>query len=210
MSRSADKTNKQGRRPMPTRISFAVFSLIAATTAAIAHPGHATVIDHAFLSGLLHPVTGLDHILAMVAVGLWAASLGGRAILAVPAGFVIFMAAGFVLALSGVILPYVEPMILGSVVVLGLIVAAAIRLPAVPAALLVGLFAVFHGHAHGSEMGEASALAYGSGFLIATITLHAAGIGLAAALARLDHRDLPVRTLGAVTAFTGILVFVAG
>jgi urease accessory protein len=175
---------------MPTRIFFAAFSLVVATTAAIAHPGHATVVDHAFLSGLLHPITGLDHILAMVAVS--------------------FMAAGFVLALSGVALPYVEPMILGSVIVLGLLVAAAIRLPAVPAALLVGLFAVFHGHAHGSEMGEASAWAYGAGFLIATIAIHAAGIGLAAALARLDHRDLPVRALGTVTAFTGILVFIAG
>jgi urease accessory protein len=195
---------------MPTRIFFAAFSLVVATTAAIAHPGHATVVDHAFLSGLLHPITGLDHILAMVAVGLWAASLGGRAVIAVPAGFVSFMAAGFVLALSGVALPYVEPMILGSVIVLGLLVAAAIRLPAVPAALLVGLFAVFHGHAHGSEMGEASAWAYGAGFLIATIAIHAAGIGLAAALARLDHRDLPVRALGTVTAFTGILVFIAG
>lgn len=195
---------------MPTRIFFAVFSLIAAATAALAHPGHATGTDHDFMSGLLHPVTGLDHILAMVAVGLWAASLGGRTIVAVPAGFATFMAVGFVIALSGAALPYVEPMILGSVVVLGLMVAVAIRLPAVPAALLVGLFAVFHGHAHGTEMDGANALAHGSGFLIATIALHAAGIGLAAALARLDCRDLPVRALGAVTAFTVILVFVAG
>ncbi|MGQ2907864.1 MAG: HupE/UreJ family protein [Aliihoeflea sp.] len=194
---------------MPTRF-FATLVFMAAATPALAHPGHASEADHSFLSGLLHPITGLDHILAMVAVGLWAASLGGRSILLVPAGFAGFMAAGFALAVAGVPLPYVEPMILGSVVVLGLLVAAAIRLPAVPAALLVGLFATFHGHAHGSEMGEASALTYGAGFLIATIALHAAGIRLASALSRLDQRDLPVRALGAVTAFTGALVFVAG
>lgn len=194
---------------MPTRF-FATLVFIAAATPALAHPGHASGTDHSFLSGLLHPITGIDHILAMVAVGLWAASLGGRSILLVPAGFAGFMAAGFALAVASVPLPYVEPMILGSVVVLGLLVAAAVRLPAVPAALFVGLFAIFHGHAHGSEMGESSALAYGAGFLIATIALHAVGIWLAAALSRLDQRDLPVRALGAVTAFTGALIFVAG
>ena len=187
-----------------------IAAFVLAAAPALAHPGHGVHVENGFLAGFLHPLTGLDHILAMVAVGLWAASLGGRAVLAVPAGFVLFMSAGFIAALAGVSLPYVEPMILGSVIVIGLLVAASVRLPVVPAAVLVGLFAIFHGYAHGMEMGQSGALAYGAGFMISTALLHAAGIWLAIALARLDQRDLPVRALGAATAFTGVLVFVAG
>ncbi|MHB2266918.1 HupE/UreJ family protein [Aliihoeflea sp. PC F10.4] len=192
------------------RLPLAAFALALSGFPAFAHPGHGAHDANGFLTGFLHPFTGLDHILAMVAVGLWAASLGGRSVLAVPAAFVAFMSAGFLVALAGVTLPYVEPMILGSVVVIGLLVAASVKLPVVPAAILVGLFAVFHGHAHGTEMGHSGALVYGAGFLIATALLHAIGIWLAVALARLDQRDLPVRALGAATAFTGVLVFIAG
>ncbi len=192
------------------RLPLAALALTFASASAFAHPGHGAHVENGFLAGFLHPLTGLDHILAMVAVGLWAASLGGRSVLAVPAAFVAFMSVGFFVALGGVSLPYVEPMILGSVIVIGLLVAASVRLPVVPAAILVGLFAVFHGHAHGTEMGQSEALVYGAGFLIATALLHGAGIWLAVALSRIDQRDLPVRALGAATAFTGLLVFVAG
>ena len=195
---------------MSKRLPLTVLSAMLFSTAAFAHPGHGAHVENGFLAGFLHPLTGLDHILAMVAVGLWAAALGGRAVLAVPAAVVTFMSAGVLAALGGVPLPYVEPMILGSVVVIGLLVAASVRLPVVPAAILIGLFAVFHGHAHGTEMGQSETLVYGAGFLIATVLLHGAGIWLAVALTRFDLRDLPVRALGAATAFTGLLVFVAG
>lgn len=131
--------------------------------------------------GLAHPLTGLDHVLAMVAVGLWAAQLGGRALWAVPAAFVGAMAAGGALGAAGVALPLAELGIAASLVVLGLLVAFGSRLPLLAAAPLVGLFALCHGHAHGTELPEAaSMLGYGAGFIAATALLH--GIGLALGL----------------------------
>jgi urease accessory protein len=156
---------------------FAPATLVLATTApALAHldPG----AHGSFLSGFSHPLFGLDHIAVMVAVGLWAATIGGRAILAVPAAFVGMMATGYLLSLAGVALPFVEPVILASVVALGLLIAAAVRLPVGLGAALVGLFALFHGYAHGGEMGAAAALPYAVGFALATALLHAAGIGI--------------------------------
>src|SRR5438552_13637461 len=104
-----------------------------------------------FLRGFSHPLTGLDHIVAMVAVGLWAAQRGGRSIWLVPVTFVIVMALGGVLGAAGIALPWVERGIIASVLVLGVLIAAAVRLPLAAATLLVGLFALFHGHAHGAE-----------------------------------------------------------
>ena len=109
---------------------------------------HLTGVPHdhsSFTSGFLHPLTGFDHILVMVAVGLWAAQLGGKSIVAVPASFVLFMAFGFLLALNGVELPFVEPVILASVIAMGLFAAMAIHLPVMPAMLVVGALALFHG-----------------------------------------------------------------
>lgn len=165
-------------------------------TPALAHVGHET---HGLAAGLAHPLAGADHLLAMLAVGLWAAALGGRAVLAVPAAFVGAMLAGFGLALAGVALPAVEPTILASVVVLGLAVAAAVRPSPAVAAALVGGFALFHGHAHGAELGSAGALAFGAGFAGSTALLHGAGIGLGTLLA---HGRV-VRLLGAGTALAG-------
>jgi urease accessory protein len=156
---------------------FAPAALVLATTApALAHldPG----AHGSFVSGFSHPLFGLDHIAVMVAVGLWAATIGGRAILAVPAAFVGMMATGYLLSLAGVALPFVEPVILASVVALGLLIAAAVRLPVGLGAALVGLFALFHGYAHGGEMGAAAAPPYAVGFALATALLHAAGIGI--------------------------------
>ena len=152
-------------------------SLVAFSTTAQAHPSHASLSGA--LSGAAHPLTGLDHMLAMLAVGLWAAQMGGRAIWAVPASFVALMCAGGALGWAGISLPLVEPAILASIIVLGLAITAATRAPMTLCAALAGVFALFHGHAHGLEMpSEASRLGYAAGFIFSTAALHAAGIGL--------------------------------
>ncbi|RAI35915.1 urease accessory protein, partial [Rhodoplanes elegans] len=159
--------------------------VLVATTAASAHVGQAPHV-HGFADGFVHPLFGADHLAAMLAVGLWSATLGGAALLAVPAAFVVLLVVGAVLGATGVPLPAVEPAITASVIVLGLLVALAVRLPLVPAALLVGVFGLVHGYAHGAEMpAAASPLAYGLGFVTATVLLHATGIGLGLALGRI-------------------------
>jgi urease accessory protein len=146
----------------------------------------------------------------MLAVGVWAAMLGGRAVWAVPSSFVGTMALGFLLAMAGLALPFVEPAILASVVVLGLVVAAAVRLPVAAGALLVGAFALFHGFAHGGEMGAASPAPYLLGFAAATAALHAAGIAIGHALGSGALGDraarLAARGLGAGAAAMGVLL----
>ena len=141
---------------------------------------HTGVGDTAgFSHGFLHPLTGLDHVLAMVMVGIFAWQLGGRALWLVPTTFVALMAVGVALGVTGIGVPFVEAGIALSVIVLGAIVALRVRAPVAAAMAVVGLFAIFHGHAHGSEMPESAAdIAYGMGFMLATALLHAAGIGL--------------------------------
>jgi urease accessory protein len=132
-----------------------------------------------FLAGLHHPVSGLDHVLAMVSVGLWGAQLGMPAIWILPVTFPVVMALGGMLGLLGVPLPGVEIGIAASALVLGLAVSASWRPPLWAAATIVGLFAIFHGHAHGTELpAGASGLLYSLGFVVATGLLHAAGIGI--------------------------------
>lgn len=155
-------------------------------------------------AGFAHPFSGLDHLLTMVAVGLWAASLGGKARILVPAAFVVVMAVGAALGAAGVPFPAVESAIAVSVIAVGVLVAAAVRVPLGAAMTIVAVFALFHGHAHGSEMpAMASPLAYGLGFVAATAILH--GIGLMLGAAR-EHRMVPVlaRAAGGVIAATGI------
>lgn len=186
------------------RISVAAATLVATTLPAFAH---LNPDEHgSFMAGFSHPLFGADHILAMVAVGIWAAQIGGRALWIVPSAFVGTMAVGFLLALGGFELPFVEPAILASVIALGLLVAMAVRLPAPAAAAAVGIFALFHGHAHGGELGSAGALQFGVGFVIATALLHAAGIALGLGIARLGM--IASRIIGALTALAGLsLVF---
>ncbi|PYE37589.1 urease accessory protein [Rhizobium sp. PP-F2F-G38] len=184
----------------------AAFALSAAPAFA-----HLDPAEHgSMMAGITHPLLGLDHVLVMVAVGLWAAQMGGRAILAVPTAFVVTMALGFALALSGLHLPFVEPAILASIVALGLLVAMAVRMPAAAGAGVVGIFALFHGYAHGGELGAATALPFGLGFAISTAALHAAGIGLGLMIGRMGNARLVSRFLGAATAVTGAALFVAG
>lgn len=132
-----------------------------------------------FTSGFVHPLAGLDHVVAMIAVGLWGAFLGQPAVWLLPVVFPLVMAFGGVLGAAGVPVPSVEIGIALSAVVLGLMVAGAQRPPLWIAAILVGAFAIFHGHAHGTELpANTSALAYSAGFVVATGLLHLAGIAL--------------------------------
>lgn len=143
---------------------------------ALAHPGvHADGFGH----GLAHPFAGLDHLAAMLAVGLWASQRGDRALWALPLSFVALLAMGAALGVAGVNLPWAEPAILASLLVLGLAVASAARLPLSASIALVGGFALFHGQAHGVEMpAMVSGVGYGLGFILASLLLHGLGVVL--------------------------------
>lgn len=186
------------------RRSLVLAALVAAVpAAALAHSGGG---GGGLTAGLAHPVGGADHLLAMVAVGLWAAQAGGRAAWATPAAFVLALVAGAGLALAGWPLPAVEPLILASVVVLGAAVALALR-PATGAVLpAVALFGLAHGAAHGLEAPAAGLAGYGAGFVLATVALHGLGYAIGRALAG----GLALRGLGGATAAAGLALVVAG
>ena len=177
--------------------------LTATASPAVAHTGVHLFGESGFVAGFSHPLLGLDHLLAMLGVGVWAAQLGGRATWLVPAAFVGVMVAGAALALSGAALPMVEFGIGGSVLAIGGLIAFCARLPVALAMALAGLFALFHGHAHGTELpGFAHPAAYGAGFVLATALLHATGFGIAALL-RTQAARLPLRLGGLVMAAVG-------
>ncbi len=181
---------------------------LAAPAALLASPA-AAHLPHgqygSFASGITHPLFGLDHVLAMVAVGLWAVQIGGRALWAVPASFVGAMLAGYLLALAGMPLPLIEPTILASILILGALVALAVRPAPAVAMITVAALGLFHGHAHGGELGGATALTFGAGFVLATAALHASGVAVALVARTQASRagGLIVRTLGALTALAG-------
>jgi urease accessory protein len=157
-----------------------------------------------FLTGLAHPVSGLDHVLAMIAVGLWGAQLGAPALWLLPVTFPLVMAFGGFLGLLGIPLPGVEVGIALSALALGLAVATSWRPPLVMAAALVAVFAVFHGHAHGTELPEGqSGLTYSIGFVVATGLLHLAGIGIGV-IQRWPAGQRVLRVLGAGVAAGGV------
>ncbi|HWT58994.1 MAG TPA: HupE/UreJ family protein [Rhizobium sp.] len=177
----------------------------ALPAAAYAHPaiGEAAGFSH----GFAHPMSGLDHILAMVMVGVFAFQLGGRATWQVPTTFVLVMALGGALGVAGINIPFVETGIALSVVVLGAIVALHVKAPTAVAMGVVGLFAIFHGHAHGAEMPEdAGGAAYAAGFMIATALLHAAGLALGYVIGRAGERQgaFVTRAAGSVAAIAGV------
>ena len=191
---------------MIRRFILSLTALALSTAPAFAHLNPQ---EHgSFMAGFSHPLFGLDHILVMVAVGLWASQIGGRALWLVPAAFVGTMAFGFGLAVAGVDLPFVEPAILASVVALGLLVAMAARFDTIASAALVAAFALFHGHAHGGELGAAGAASFGIGFVVATALLHAAGIAIGIGVARVANGAILARIIGGLTAVTGVaLIF---
>jgi urease accessory protein len=157
-----------------------------------------------FLTGLVHPISGLDHVLAMVAVGLWGAQLGSPAIWLLPVAFPMVMALGGMLGLAGVPLPGIEHGIAASAILLGAAVMFELRPPLAVAAALVAFFAVFHGHAHGTELPPGqSAMLYSMGFVVATGCLHATGIGLGEARRWTWGRGL-LRLAGAAVAAGGV------
>ena len=183
------------------RTALAALLLLAAAMPAYAHVGAG--VTSSFTAGFGHPLSGLDHLTVMIAVGLWAAMKGGRAVWAWPLAFVGVMLAGGALGMLQVPMPCVEPAILASVVTLGLLVALAIDLPVSAGVAIIGLFALFHGHAHGTEVPEnAGGLEYMAGFAVATALLHAVGIAAALGLG-LRFRGL-ARAAGAACAAVGV------
>lgn len=155
------------------------------------------------VSGLLHPLTGMDHLIAMVAVGIWGAQLGPPAIWVLPITFPLVMAIGGVLGVLHIPLPMPELVIALSALILGAAVAMRLRLPFAVAAMIVAVFAVFHGHAHGAELpSSANPLAYGVGFVVATGLLHLCGIAIGT-LTRWPAGERLIQGFGAVIAVLG-------
>ena len=184
---------------------LALVFVAAFNSAALAHPGHAG----GFTDGLAHPFSGLDHVLAMVAVGLWASQLGRPAFWILPLTFPAVMALGAATAFGGTALPSIEVALAASVLVLGAVIAFGLRPSLVASVAVIAGFAFVHGYAHGSELpAAASALAYGAGFVGATFVLHAIGLALGALPQRmLPQRALP-RAAGAAIAAAGIVLLV--
>ena len=178
--------------------SIALLALLCMPLLAQAHPGHAETTGLAL--GLAHPIGGLDHLLAMLAVGLWASQLGGSARWLMPVLFVGFMLVGAGLGMNGFALPMVEQGIVASVVVLGLLLLWAKRLPLAAGATLVTAFAMLHGLAHGAEMPVSSnAMLYMAGFAVSTALLHLAGMGAGA-----WRSGMLSRFIGAAIAVAGV------
>jgi urease accessory protein len=175
---------------------------VLGTSPAFAHVGVGSTAS--FAAGVAHPLSGLDHIAVMVAVGLWAALKGGRALWVWPAAFVGVMLVGGALGMAHVPVPFVEPGILASVVAVGLLVALAVDLPVAAGAAVVAVFALLHGHAHGSEVAEnVGGMEYVAGFALATATLHGVGIGFALTMQRAQLRPL-IRVAGALCVLVGV------
>lgn len=177
------------------KTSALVFGSLLIAASAQAHTGAGSTSG--FLHGVEHPLGGLDHLLAMVAIGLWAAQLGGRAMWALPATFVSVMVIGGILGMAGISVPLVEYGILASVLGLGVFIAAALKLPLPITLAIAAVFALFHGHAHGAEMpAMASGWAYAAGFVIATLSLHACGLAAGMAFKTFSN-PLATRLAGA-------------
>lgn len=184
----------------PARLGLALLLTFAATAAA-AHTGEG--VTGGLISGFTHPILGWDHVIAMVAVGLWGAFLGKPAIWILPIVFPLVMAFGGALGVAGVPIPAVETGIALSGVVLGVLIALAVRAPLWIAAVIVGVFAIFHGHAHGTELpGAANPYAYAVGFVIGTGLLHLCGIALGF-LTMAPWGKYAVRAAGVVIAALG-------
>jgi len=195
------------RRSHAAKLSIAALVAFAATalnSAALAHVG-----DHSqmgFIEGLAHPFTGLDHMLAMVAVGLWASQLGRPAIWLLPLTFPAVLAIGAVFGIGGVELPWIEIAIAGSVMVLGAAVALALRPSLVMSAGVIALFALLHGYSHGVELpANVSVLTFGVGFVTSTLALHAIGIAVGLFANRAPMRYV-ARTAGAAIAVVGVFL----
>jgi len=198
---------RHGCHVTPALIIALLAATVLASAPAWAHEGAGA--HGGFGSGFSHPFGGLDHVVAMVAVGLWGAFLGAPAVWLLPVVFPVVMAFGGALGVAGVPIPSVEIGIALSAIVLGLLVAGAVKTPLWIAAIIVGAFAIFHGHAHGTELpGNANALAYSAGFVVATGLLHLAGIALSS-LKRWSAGEMLVRAGGAAISLAGVSFLLA-
>ena len=190
----------------------AQFTYLVVTLTLLATPafGHTTTgVALGFKSGFIHPLTGPDHILAMVAVGIWGAQLGVPAIWLLPVTFPLVMSIGGVLGMRGVPIPGVEFGVAASAVVLGAMILLAVRPPLWVAAVIIGAFAIFHGHAHGTELPHAARpLAYGAGFVLSTGLLHLTGISIGL-INRWQVGGKALRVAGAVISVGGFVVLSA-
>lgn len=199
-------------KQMMTRV-LSVLSMVGIflllPTAAYAH-GEEALQYGSFLGGLMHPVLGPDHLLAMISVGIVSAQIGGRAIWTVPATFVLVMAVGGVLGMIGITLSFIELGIAMSVLVLGIVIAADKRLPILLAMLAVAVFAIFHGYAHGAEMPVAARpMLYGLGFMTGTAAIHLLGVGIGELSRQYEQKSKPVlRLTGSAIAVVGLLFIV--
>jgi urease accessory protein len=193
------------------RMMRVIFICMAFTGALVSPTLAHTGVEQAnsFASGIAHPLSGADHILAMVAVGLWGVLAGGRAIWVWPMAFVTTMLAGFAAATLGLQMPLVEPAIWSSIIILGLFVALAVKAPVWLGAAIVGFFAFFHGHAHGTQTSVASVIPYAAGFALATAGLHVAGVG-GGLLASSSIGKFAVRALGGGIAVLGAATVIGG
>jgi len=188
-----------------------LIGLLAIAVLVLASPAHAHIIDASgagLTQGFSHPFSGLDHILAMVAVGIWAAQAGRPSLWVLPVVFPLAMAGGGLLGLAGVPVPDVEAGIAASVLGLGLLIAFQAKPPLALSIALVALFALFHGHSHGTELPQAaSPVLYGLGFVAATAILHLTGIGMGFAM-RLPKGMTAIRVGGGAIAAAGIALFI--
>ncbi|WP_344805864.1 HupE/UreJ family protein [Allohahella marinimesophila] len=190
---------------MKTRhLSSLALTALLLTFASAASAHESAGVAGGFISGVLHPVLGWDHVVAMVAVGLWGAFLGKPAVWILPVVFPLVMAIGGAMGVLGIPIPAVETGIATSAVVLGAMVAFAVRPPLWIAAVIVGAFAIFHGHAHGTELpNAASPLAYSIGFVLSTGLLHLSGIAFGL-LVRWPAGNVAVRAGGGLIALAGV------
>jgi urease accessory protein len=185
---------------------LAIFLFVSIPSSLFAHDGHS--VANSFSYGLLHPFLGLDHLLAMVAIGLWAVQTGGKATWIIPISFLSMMILGGALGVMAISLPQVENIILVSVVVLGLLVTTASKAPLFVSAIIGGAFAIFHGHAHGSEMASgSSATLYSLGFALSTAFLLAIGVFTGSSLKKLN-RTKSIQLAGATIALSGVCLLV--
>jgi urease accessory protein len=188
-------------------IAGIALTIVGLSSPAMAHVTNAS--GAGFGGGFAHPFSGLDHILAMVAVGMWASQLGRPAYWLLPLTFPVAMALGAILGVIGVQLPWVEIGIAASVVVLGMLIAAALQPSLALSIVLIGLFALVHGHSHGTELPQAaSSLAYGAGFLGATVALHTIGLTIGST-SRWPLARFGFRAAGAAIAVVGLLLLVS-
>lgn len=188
---------------MKTKI-FLLLALLFSSTNLFAHPLLGT--QSGFSNGFFHPLSGLDHILAMLAVGIWAAQMGGKAKWIIPISFVGLMSVGGVLGMNNLNLPFAEIGILVSVVVLGVLILAGVRLPMLISSILVGVFALCHGHTHGTELpAAASGFTYAIGFALTTIVLHLSGIGFGSSVNKFANEKI-VKLSGALIAVAGLVL----